>query len=237
MVHSYEERLYYHVTGNDKAVLTKKSTEYGSIKDADLVLIPIVPREGKKIPKSKVFEIKIGRTFTSEGIELNSGSDCSFILAQKNFDDMVNSSRIRELIANDERVLRDTEERVADLSVRKLNDPLAFSADDEQELEESEHLVARAKKQIAGYVENLFTYYAKFVEIKKNKFEAKVNLQCHTVVEHQRSEVRVYKEAFKLDANGAVTTTRYPEKDSAGRGHRWFLPHPPSRTSMFHFLT
>jgi len=215
MVHSYEERLYYHLTGNDKAVLTKRSTEYGSIKDEDLVLIRIAPPEGKKIPKSKSFEIKIGKTFVSEGIELNHSSDCSFILAQKNFDDMVNSSRILEHIANDEKVLRDTEERVADLTVRKLNDPGAFSADDEEALEDAELLVSKAKKQIAVYVENLYTYYAKFVELKKNKFEAKVNLQSNTVVDHQQSVVRLYKEAFTLDATGVRTTTRYPEKDSA----------------------
>ncbi len=215
MVHSYEERLYYHVTGNDKAVLNKRSTEYGSIKDEDLVLIRIVPPEGKKIPKSKTFEIKIGKTFVSEGTELNHGSNCSFILAQKNFDDMINSSRILDFIANDERVLRDNEDKWARLTVQKLNDPGAFSDDDQEALDDSEQLVTKAKKQIAVYVENLYTYYAKFVELKKNKFEAKVNLQSNVVVDHQQSVVRVYKEAFRLDGNSNITTTRYPEKDSA----------------------
>ena len=165
-------------------------TEYGTIKDDEHVIFSIAPPEGKKEQKAKTFEIKIGKTFTMDGVELNDLGKDSFVLAQKNFDDMVVSSHLVDNLINNVAALHDAEDDVAIFQCTKLNDPADFDADDQALLDDAESRVASAKKLIKTAVEKLFTHHAKFVEIKKNKFEAKVITTCHKPVEHVVSVIR-----------------------------------------------
>jgi len=206
---------FYSPLGNLRLKLNSKTTEYGTIRNKPLVVIPIAPPEDMKESKSvKTFKVEVGDNFKGHYNTLTSLSMPAFVFAQMHFDNMLKSSKLIQLIKNDEQSLKDHEDIVATLDVKKRNSGGSLSADDKTALKEAERTVSDAKELIEENVEKLFRAYEEIIAARQAKWNFLVTNRCHTECVFTVNEVQVIKEAFKVDASGAKTEVRFPEKDN-----------------------
>jgi len=206
---------FYSPLVNQKAKLSTKTTEYGTVRNKPLVVIPIAPPEDYKESKSvKTFKVEVGENFKGYYNSLTSLSMPAFVFAQLHFDNMLKSSRLEQMIKNDEQSLKDHEDIVATLDVKKRNNGGSLSDDDKKALKEAERMVGDAKELIEENVEKLFRAYEEIITARQAKWNFQVTSRCHTECSYTVDEVQVIKEAFKVDAAGAKTEDRFPEKDN-----------------------
>ena len=210
---SYLAQFYSPLT-SQKCKLNVKTTEYGTIRNKSLVVIPIAPPEDFKEAKSvKTFKVEVGDNFKGYYNVLTSLSIQAFTFAQLHFDNMLKSSRLMQIIENDMQSLKDHEDIVATLDVKKKNSGGSLSDDDKKKLKEAEKIISEAKDLIEENVELLFRAYDEIIAARRAKWDFQVNSRCNTEVVHTVNEVQVVKEAFKVDAAGVITEERFPEKD------------------------
>lgn len=206
---------FYSPLVNQKAKLSIKTTEYGTVRNKPLVVIPIAPPEDYKESKSvKTFKVEVGENYKGYYNSLTSLSMPAFVFAQLHFDNMLKSSRLEQMIKNDEQSLKDHEDIVATLDVKKRNNGGSLSDDDKKALREAERMVSDAKELIEENVEKLFRAYEEIITARQAKWNFQVASRCHTECSFTVDEVQVIKEAFKVDAAGAKTEERFPEKDN-----------------------
>jgi hypothetical protein len=206
---------FYSPLVNQRLKLSAKTTEYGTIRNKSLVVIPIAPPEDIKESKSvKTFKVEVGDNFKGHYNTLTSLSMPAFVFAQLHFDKMLLSSRLEQIIKNDEQSLKDHEDIVAALDVKRRNNGGSLSNDDKAALKEAERTVSDAKELIEENVEKLFRAYDEIVAARQAKWNFQVASRCHTECTYAVNEVQVIKEAFKVDAAGAKTEDRFPEKDN-----------------------
>jgi hypothetical protein len=156
----------------------------------------------------------VGDNFKGHYNTLTSLSMPAFVFAQLHFDKMLLSSRLEQIIKNDEQSLKDHEDIVAALDVKRRNNGGSLSNDDKAALKEAERTVGDAKELIEENVEKLFRAYDEIVAARQAKWNFQVASRCHTECSYTVNEVQVIKEAFKVDAAGAKTEDRFPEKDN-----------------------
>ena len=206
---------FYSPLVNLRIKLSTKTTEYGTVRNKPLVVIPIAPPEDIKESKSvKTFKVEVGDNFKGHYNTLTSLSMPAFVFAQMHFDNMLKSSKLVQMIKNDEQSLKDHEDIVATLDVKKRNNGGNLSNEDKSALKEAERTVSDAKELIEENVEKLFRAYEEITAARQTKWNFLVTNRCHTECVFTVNEVQVIKEAFKVDANGAKTEERFPEKDN-----------------------
>lgn len=216
--------------------VTKTSVEKGTIRKKDKVLISFVPpsKDDKMALKAKEVSISVN-VFEGTYPQQTTTDDRSTILSLAQFDDMLKSSKLVESIQSDQRALREAEDAVMTLLIKKLNQVNGLSDPDEKKLRMSQRKVDNAKSLISENSNMLFTSFMDFLDSKRTKFEKIISDHCNKVVTVTEKTTHITQEAFKLNATGEVTQVRFPEKDTeeddnlTGDDSGWKLIHSWSR--------
>ena len=233
---SAQAKFYAELLEHEGVKVTSKNVERGTIKKKDKVPITMVPpsREDKMAMKAKECSVTVGE-FEGTYPQQSTTDARSTILSLALFDDMLKSSKLVEKIQSDQRALKEAEEAVMTLRIKKLNQVNGLSEADEKKLRMYQRRVDQAKSLIDDYINTLFTAFMDFLDSRRTKFEKIVSDHCNTVVTFSESKLHTTQEAFKLDGTGAVTQDRFPEKDTeeednlTGDATGWKLIHSWTR--------
>jgi len=209
--------------------LRKEHCEYGTVRDEKLVLAPFC----KEIPTTKeakesTFEVSVS-PFEATFNKLGSRRELPLLLAVKEHDDMLDSSKLKDSIKSDMKALRECDEAEAKFAVKERNSGSLTSSEEEARKRNLKKRAA-AKELIDENVEKLFLYYKCFVEIRSAKFSMLVQSYCQKVATFEKEQLIVYREAFHLGPAGERLTTRFPEKDAeenedTTHGTGWYFVH------------
>ena len=235
-IQSVTAKFFAEFLEHEGVKVTKTSVEKGTIKNKDKVLISFVPpsKDEKMVMKAKEVSISVN-VFEGTYPQQATTDDRSTILTLAQFDDMLNSSKLVESIKSDQRALKEAEDAVMDLRIKKLNQVGGLSDADEKKLRMNQRKVDNAKSLISENSNMLFTSFMDFLDSKRTKFEKIISDYCNKVVTVTTEETHTTQEAFKLNADGDVTQVRFPEKDTeeednlTGDNSGWKLIHSWSR--------
>ena len=207
---TYFSIFFWSMLQYDHEKRSKKLTEHGVIRDKDLVVIPIAPPEGKKEPKDTTFDVEVDQ-FKQTCRALVSRTELGFLLAQFHFDEVLKSSKLEILVANDLKRLRELQTKEAALKVQERNAG-SLNSDEASALKRVRKDKFEVKTLLDEYHEKLFAAYKDFVNVRSLKFDNLVSQNCLTSLPHEVEQVRYYKEAYHIDSAG-VKGARFPEKD------------------------
>jgi hypothetical protein len=123
MASTYEMVFYGPLATADTkdSKLRKEHCEYGTVRDEKQVLVPFC----KEFPQAKeaketTFEVSVN-PFDGTYNKLGSRRDVPFLLAVKEHDDMLASSKLKDSIRSDMKALRECDEAEAQFAVKERN--------------------------------------------------------------------------------------------------------------------
>ena len=216
--------------------VTAKSIERGNIKRKSKILIPGAPpkKDDKMAMKAKECTVTVN---TFEGTYPMQGTTDgrATILSLALFDDMLKSSKLVESIQSDQQALKEAENVVMNLRIKKLNEVNGLSDSDEKKLRTYLRKVDHAKALVSENSNTLFNSFMDFIDSRRTKFEKIVSDHCNKVETYTESVIRTEQRAYKLNERGEVTQDRFPEKDAeeddnlTGGNSGWKLIHSWSR--------